>query len=62
MRVVRKREEAQEGYQEETSDIQVTPMSHNGGNMVEDLVEFIKVLLLILSLPVSIDIMKDILE
>lgn len=37
-------------------------MSHNGGNMVEDLVEFIKVLLLILSLPVSIDIMKDILE
>lgn len=37
-------------------------MSHNGGNMVEDLVEFIKELLLILSLPVSIDIMKDILE
>lgn len=30
--------------------------------MVEDLVEFIKELLLILSLPVSIDIMKDILE
>lgn len=30
--------------------------------MIEDLVEFVKELLLILSLPVSIDIMKDILE
>lgn len=36
-------------------------MSHNGRNMVEDLVEFIKELLFILSLPVSIDIMNDIL-
>ena len=61
MTVVRKKEEAQEGYQEETSDIQVTGMSHNGRNMVEDLVEFIKELLFILSLPVSIDIMNDIL-